>query len=142
MTLPVITLGLNRPLDIEVTGITQIFWDGLAEGEFLFSRCTTCSKSSFPPRRICPACHGRDFEWLPACGRATLYSFTLIHNSPPRYNLLSPTTLAVIDLDEGIRLLTRLLPGRAKPRIGDPCQLVITRHPDGPHYAAVTAPDG
>ena len=35
MTLPVITLGLNRPLDIEVTGITQIFWDGLAEGEFL-----------------------------------------------------------------------------------------------------------
>lgn len=136
MTLPVVTLGLKRPLDIEVTGVTQTFWCGLAESRFLLARCSHCARLCFPPRKICPACHQRDFTWIEASGRATLYSLTRIHNSPPRYNLLSPTSVAVIDLEEGIRLLTRLLPGDQAPVMGGPCQLVITQHPDGMHYAA------
>ena len=136
MTLPVVTLGLKRPLDIEVTGVTQTFWSGLAEGQFLLPRCSQCSRLSFPPRKVCPGCHHRDFTWVKASGRATLYSLTRIHNSPPRYNLLSPTSVAIIDLDEGIRLLTRLLPDARPPVIGAACELVITRHPDGMHYAA------
>ena len=136
MTLPIVTLGLKRPLEIEVTVITQTFWSGLAEGRFLLARCSHCSRLSFPPRRICPDCHQLDFTWIEASGRATFYSLTRIHNSPPRYNLLSPVSVAIIDLEEGIRLLTRLLPTNQAPVVGGPCQLVITQHPDGMHYAA------
>jgi len=137
MTLEVVTLGLKRPLDVEVSQITAPFWSGLAEGKFLLARCTVCSRHSFPPRQICPKCHSRDFEWVEASGDATVYSFTRIHNTPTRYNLLNPNVVAIIDLVEGVRLLTRILTSEHPIVVGGPCRLVITSHPDGEHYAAM-----
>ena len=140
MTLEVVKLGLKRPLEVEVTRITAPFWSGLADGKFLLAQCSTCARQSFPPRQICPKCHSRDFEWVEASGEASVYSFTRIHNTPTRYNLLNPSVVAIIDLIEGVRLLTRMLTNENPVVVGGPCRLVITSHPDGEHYAAVALP--
>ena len=136
MTLPIVKLGLNRPMDIEVTEITRPFWDGLSQGEFRVARCEACGRLSFPPRQVCPACHNRAFEWLPVSGRCTLYSATKIHASPAIYGILSPMRVAIADLEEGIRIVTRLLPEGRSPELDSAMELVITKHPDGFHYAA------
>jgi len=53
--------------------------------------------------------------------------------------LLTPTSLAVVDLEENVRLLTRVLPGDRALAIGEECRLVITAHPDGYFYAVAAA---
>ena len=136
MNLPIVELGLTRPLPIEVTGVTRPFWDGLEQGQFLIAQCQQCARLSFPPRHICPRCHCRDFNWKPASGRGVLYAATKVHSSPPIYGILSPMRVGIIDLEEGIRVTTRLLPVGTNPTFDSLVQLVITRHPDGYHYAA------
>jgi uncharacterized OB-fold protein len=129
-------MGLNRPLPVEETAVTRPFWEGLAEGEFRLPHCTACDRASFPPRQLCPRCHGRSFDWRPVSGRGTLYALTKVHSSPAIYGILSPIRLAVVDLEEGVRLVTRMLPGGQSLALDSPVQLVITRHPDGHLYAA------
>jgi hypothetical protein len=48
--------------------------------------------------------------------------------------------VAIVDLKEGLRLVTRMLPDGAEPVLDTPVQLVVTRHPDGYHYAARSLP--
>jgi hypothetical protein len=43
--------------------------------------------------------------------------------------------VAIVDLEEGIRVVTRLLPGQHSVALDGKVQLVITHHPDGYHYA-------
>ncbi len=136
MTLPVVKLGLNRPLDIEVTEITRPFWEGLTRGLFKVVQCSGCERLSFPPRAVCPQCHCREHQWVAASGRGTLYSVTKVHNSPSIYGILSPMRVAIIDLEEGLRVVTRMLPEGREPALDSPVQLVVTSHPDGFHYAA------
>ena len=136
MKLPTVELGLRRPLGIEQTVFNQPFWQGLSNGQFLLASCKNCSRRSFPPKAVCPGCHGEDFDWVPATGKGLIYSYTRIQTSPPIYELLTPSTLVVIDLEEDVRLLSRLLPNGTSGAVGMPCRLVITKHPDGVFFAA------
>ena len=141
MTLPIVKMGLNRPMDIEVTVLTRPFWEGLSQGEFRVVRCQACERLSFPPRQVCPGCHNRAFDWLAVSGRCKLYSATRVHASPTIYGILSPMRVAIVDLEEGIRIVTRLLPDGSSPEPDTALELVITSHPDGFHYAARAIPD-
>ena len=136
MKLPLVTMGMRRPLPIEVTAVSQPFWQGLESQQFLVAHCLQCARLSFPPRKICPQCHGREFHWRPLSGRGRLYSATKVHSSPSVYGILSPIRVAIVDLEEGLRILTRLLPDGGDPILDSPVELVVTRHPDGFHYAA------
>ena len=136
MKLPLVPMGMRRPLPIEVTAVSLPFWQGLESQLFLVARCRQCARSSFPPRKICPQCHGREFDWQPVSGRGRLYSATKVHSSPAIYGILSPIRVAIVDLEEGLRILTRLLPDGREPLLDSPVELVVTRHPDGFHYAA------
>ena len=136
MDLPIVNMGLNRPLPVEVTDVTQPFWAGLCKGRFLVAQCRACGRLSFPPRQVCPECHQCEFDWHPVSGRGKLYSATKVHNSPAIYGILSPFRVAIVDLAEGVRIVTRLLPDGRSPALDSHVELVITRHPDGYHYAA------
>jgi hypothetical protein len=81
MKLPTVELGLRRPLGIEQTVFNQPFWQGLSNGQFLLASCKNCSRRSFPPKAVCPGCHGEDFDWVPATGKGVIYSYTRIQTS-------------------------------------------------------------
>jgi hypothetical protein len=50
------------------------------------------------------------FEWKRSSGRGTVYSFTIIHKAPsPAFREKVPYVLALIDLLEGVRMMTNIV---------------------------------
>ena len=95
---------------------TQPFWDGCKEGRFLLRHCNACGEHHFYPRPFCLNCEATTMEWVEAAGTGTIYSVTTVR-IPVVDELKPPYFLALVDLDEGPRLLTNIDGDSA--RIGD-----------------------
>lgn len=79
--------------------------EALAAGQFRIQRCNACSRHVFYPRVICPHCAAGDLAWVEPSGLGTVYSTTVVRRSADKggaYNV------ALIDLDEGVRLMSRV----------------------------------
>lgn len=87
---------------------TRHFWEGCQAGELRLQRCLACREAYFPPRPFCPHCASRDVEVFAASGRATLYSYVINHRPRPDIGT-EPYAIAVVELDEGPRLMTNVL---------------------------------
>jgi uncharacterized OB-fold protein len=88
---------------------TQAFWDGCREGRFLIRHCNACGEDHFYPRPFCPKCWSDDVEWKAATGRGTLYTYSIVHqNDLPPFNERVPYVAAVVELDEGPRVMTNV----------------------------------
>jgi len=96
----------SRPLP-EPTPETRHFWDGTAAGELRLQRCGACEHTYFPPRPFCPSCASRDVRVFVASGRATLYSYVINHRPAPGFD--APHSIAVVELEEGPRLMTNVV---------------------------------
>lgn len=89
---------------------TQPFWDAAREGRLLLRRCGSCGETHFYPRRFCPSCWSDDVEWVEAGGRATLYTWSVVHaNDLPPFAERLPYVAAIVDLDEGPRMMTNVV---------------------------------
>ena len=135
MSLPVLTVDRVRPYPPRVTALTRPFWEGLGEGRFRITRCRDCGRPSFPPREFCPGCWSRAIEWVEHGGRGRLYSYTIVHAAPGAFAAEVPYRLAIVDLEDGPRLATRLLGEGAAP-LDRTVQLVALMYRDGPLFAA------
>ena len=136
MSLPVVELGGERPLAPRVDEFTAHFWSALADGRLLATRCSACGHLSFPPKRLCPRCRNRSTVWAELAGGGVLYSLTRIHAAPKTFAHDIPYSVAVIDLDEGVRLVTRMLGSVAFDDLGKPVEMVVARFSDGPLFVA------
>jgi uncharacterized OB-fold protein len=96
--------GRARP---KPTPETKDFWDGTRAGELRLQRCAACSKVYFPPRPFCPACASREVGVFPASGRGVLYSYVIHHRKVPGFT--PPYAIAVVQLDEGPRMMTNIV---------------------------------
>jgi uncharacterized OB-fold protein len=96
----------SRPVP-QPDAVTQPFWDGIAAGKLRLQRCRGCGRHVFYPRPFCPHCTSADLEWVDASGRGTVHSYTIVHRAPPGFE--SPYAVALVDLAEGVRMLTGLL---------------------------------
>ena len=94
-------------LDPIVTPDAQFFWDGADRGELLAQRCTGCSQFHHPPRPMCPDCFSVKQEEVKLSGRGTVYTWIRPHHPAP-FGFSEPITVALIDLEEGIRLVSNL----------------------------------
>jgi len=87
------------------------FWEATREGRLLVQWCTACDRGVFYPRAFCPHCAaGRSaLEWRTASGRATVYAAVVEHRpemAGARFSAGEPYCVALVDLDEGVRMLT------------------------------------
>ncbi|MCI2418831.1 Zn-ribbon domain-containing OB-fold protein [Saccharopolyspora sp. K220] len=105
---------------------TRPFWDGIAAGELRLQRCADCGSAIFYPRSVCPNCFGDRIDWVTASGRGTVYSCTVAHRAFGEFAEQAPFTVALVDLDEGPRMMTRIVASE-QVGIGDRVELVITR---------------
>jgi uncharacterized protein len=96
----------QRPLP-DPTPETRHFWDGTKAGELRIQRCDDCAHRYFPPRPFCPACGSRSVQVIKASGRATLYSYVIHHR--PRAGFEPPYAIAVVELEEGPRMMTNIV---------------------------------
>lgn len=89
---------------------TGPFWRAAARHELCFPVCDACGTVVFYPRAHCPRCLGRDLTWQRSAGRGEVYSATTVRSSrDPAFRDLVPYVLALVDLDEGVRMLTHVL---------------------------------
>ena len=89
---------------------TVPFWEAARSERLVVKRCAACAKAHFYPRPFCPHCWSEDVAWEDASGRATLYSWSVVHmNDLPPFNERVPYVAAVVDLDEGPRLMTNVV---------------------------------
>jgi uncharacterized OB-fold protein/acyl dehydratase len=83
------------------------WWDGIATGELRIQRCKQCKTLRHPPRPMCGACQSIEWDWAVSKGAGTVYSYVVMHYPPiPGYDF--PLPVALIDLDEGTRLVANV----------------------------------
>jgi uncharacterized OB-fold protein len=80
-------------------------------------RCKACGVLDPGPREFCSACGAPALEPCNVPGHGKLVSWTVIRRPPTRFRANGPYTIAVVDLDAGVRLTGRLAsePGSIKP---------------------------
>ncbi|MEG1038743.1 MAG: OB-fold domain-containing protein [Pseudomonas sp.] len=99
----------NKPMPV-ATEISAPFWEGLKAERLLIQQCNACQHWVFYPRRHCPQCLAHDLSWRDVSGGASLYSFTVARIATlPDFADEMPQKLAVIELDEGVRINTTLV---------------------------------
>jgi len=99
----------NKPMPVP-TEISAPFWEGLKAERLLIQQCNQCNDWVFYPRRHCPQCFAHDLSWREVSGGATLYSFTVTRIATlPDFADEMPQMLAVIELDQGVRINSNLV---------------------------------
>jgi uncharacterized protein len=85
------------------------YWDGVAERVLRYQQCGSCQRSVFPARRYCPFCASEDLQWHESAGRGRLYTYSVVElGALPAFQDQVPYTIAVVELDEGFRMTSRL----------------------------------
>ena len=71
-------------------------------------KCRSCGSIFFPMQDICSNCMREDLESFPLSKRGKLYSYTIVRQQPPEYKGTVPYAMGVVELPEGVRVLTPL----------------------------------
>ena len=109
-------MELQRPLPTPMTPEAKPYWDGLKEEKLMLPKCDDCGKAFFYPRIACPHCHSRNVGWIQAGGKGKLYSFEIAYRSlNPAYKIEPPYVLAMIELEEGPRMMSNMINVEATP---------------------------
>ncbi len=98
---------------------TAPFWEACKEGRLTIGLCKDTGRHFFPPRGVSPFTLSPNVELVPASGRGTLYSYTVMR-------LAQPYIPAVVELAEGPRVFTNLVEVQPEEiRIGMALRLVF-----------------
>ncbi|HEU0003097.1 MAG TPA: Zn-ribbon domain-containing OB-fold protein [Ktedonobacteraceae bacterium] len=98
-----------KPLPV-VTGESRPFWEGCKRGILLLQYCETCQHYQFYPRLYCMQCGADTLSWKQASGRGVIYSYTIIRqNKSPEFMHETPYNVAIIQLEEGPRLMSNIV---------------------------------
>ena len=102
------------------------YFDGARRGELLLPKCTTCGQLSVPPVSNCTNCFGTDMEWIPASGNGTVFSYIEYHRAwIPQFAPYLPYNVSIIELDEGPRLISNVVPGETPVQVGQRVRAVF-----------------
>jgi uncharacterized OB-fold protein len=95
------------------------YWEAARSGRLILKLCRDCRRHHFFPRAICPHCHSEAVEWVDARGTGTVYSFTVARRpAGPAFKDDVPYAVGLVELDEGPRMMTRILGDADAVRIG------------------------
>jgi hypothetical protein len=84
------------------------YWSATVAGRLVVQRCPN-GHTQLYARAHCLVCRS-PVEWVEASGRGTVYSFTIIRQNPSRsFRHLLPFVVALVDLEEGPRLMTNIV---------------------------------
>jgi uncharacterized OB-fold protein len=93
----------------EINETNKPFWDGLKKGELLFQECAN-SHRWLPASDFCPHCLSTIFQFKKASGNGKLISWVIYNQAHhPAFEKHTPYNVAIIELDEGPRMITNIL---------------------------------
>lgn len=121
----------NKPLP-RISPETQPFWDGCRQGELRYQLCRGCGRVQFYPRVLCAGCGATSLEWRRSRGEGSIYTVTVVYRAPlPAFRGDVPYAIALVDLDEGFRMMANVLgPDPESLAIGDRVRVVFETRGD------------
>lgn len=94
----------------EPNEVTQLYWEGTAEGELRVKHCPSCEALFRFNHAWCPECGNAELDWRKTSGRGVVTNFTIIHVPPyEAYADEVPYVLALIELEEGVRVMMNVI---------------------------------
>lgn len=124
------TLG-ERPM-AAVGRDNAFFWEGVEIGELRLQKCNACSLVNHPPQPLCAGCGSSDVGYVVSSGRGVVYSH-VTHHYPKLPGVELPHTILLVELDEGVRLVSEYSADVADktPSVGQQVQVAFTAVPGG-----------
>lgn len=96
----------KKPLP-KITSVSKPFYKAAKEHKLLIQRCKDCRKIISYPKGLCSYCLSSNLEWSESRGKGKVYSYTVVTGGvPPWFEPDLPFVLAIIDLEEGARMLS------------------------------------
>ncbi len=93
----------------------------------LGGRCDECKRHHFPVAPACPYCGADAITQVRLSDTGTIWGWTAVTALPPGYNGAVPFGFGVVELPEGLRVITRIEePDPERLRFGMPAKLAIT----------------
>ena len=97
----------TRPIP-RPTKLSRPFWDATARHELVLQRCTIDGHYEWTPQFACSKCLNESLEWVAVTGLGKVYSYSVVHRPQgPEFEV--PYIVAIVELDEGPRMLTSLV---------------------------------
>ena len=98
------------------------YWQSLLQHQAKLQKCGKCGRFRFPPSPSCYYCGTLGGSWEPISGKGVIYTWSVIHHPvDKRLSGEVPFTVAMVDLEEGPRIVGRLINAdRAKLKAGIP----------------------
>jgi uncharacterized OB-fold protein len=116
----------------EPDDVSAFYWRGAAVGELLVLRCAACGYLSHPPDVACARCGAAVLDPEPMSGLGAVYTFTVVRQAfDPEFLPEVPYVVALVELDEGVRMLGELVDVEpAAVSVGMPVEVALTRIDD------------
>lgn len=111
----------------EARGEEATYFDYCQQEELRIQRCSACSAYVFYPRSVCPTCFSRTLEWVLAKGTGVVHTFTVQHREPSGFEGQAPYTVAMIALDEGVLMMSRVVADPNTVHVGMPVQVAFAK---------------
>lgn len=93
----------------EADAIEQAYTAALTEGRLLLQRCA-CGRCFLPAKTRCPGCLTARWTWQTAGGEGRLVSWVVYHVAlHAAFRGRVPYNVALVELDEGIRMITNIV---------------------------------
>lgn len=100
----------------------DFFWEGVDQNRLLVQACSDCGTIRHPPAPMCAACQSTRWEAKQLSGRGKVYSW-LVSKHPTQPDA-SPRVVVLVDLEEGIRLVSNMVQGE-EAEVGDAVNLTF-----------------
>lgn len=132
---------MSEPTPPEPDPASAPFWTALGEHRLVLERCTACGRHRAEPMPACPWCAATGAEPIDATGDGLVYSWVSVHRSfgAPFADQV-PYTIALVDLNEGCRVLGRLETGIGPVHAGLAVSARFFDHPSWTELRFVATP--
>src|SRR5712671_5143746 len=90
-------------MQADVQSPLRVYLDHLERGELAYQFSLAAGRPVFFPRVLCPFTGSDRLEWRVSAGIGTVYATTIVHPAEG-----APFNVALIDCDEGFRLMSRV----------------------------------
>ena len=89
---------------------TGPFWAAARDERLEVQRCARCEAPRWPPRPVCPQCLSPGGTWTPVAPTGTVWSHATYRRAmAPGFAAIVPYTVALVELDAGVRMIGRVL---------------------------------
>jgi uncharacterized OB-fold protein len=99
----------NKPVPVPSED-SRPFWSAAKNHALCLQQCPACRAVRFPPAPVCPECTALAGEWTNLKGRGKIFSFVIFHRAFHKaFEGDVPYAVAVVELDEGPRLISNII---------------------------------